>query len=80
VTDPVVVYAPRPGLSVSEVAVNEWLVPDGAVVAEGDEICELETDKVAVMVEAPASGVLRHTAAEEDVLAVGAELGRITVA
>jgi pyruvate/2-oxoglutarate dehydrogenase complex dihydrolipoamide acyltransferase (E2) component len=72
-----VVYAPRPGLSVSEVEVAEWIVPDGGSVAEGQPICTLATDKVEVEVEAPSAGVLRHVAALNAVLPVGAELARI---
>ncbi|WP_196765114.1 lipoyl domain-containing protein [Mycobacterium avium] len=73
-----VVYVPRPGLSVNEVTVVDWLVSNGEVVEEGDQICDLGTDKTELSIEAPASGVLTHTAAVDDVLAVGAELGRIT--
>ena len=76
--DPTIVYVPRPGLSVNEVTVVEWLVSDGETVEEGDLICDLATDKVDTSIEAPASGVLTHTAAVDDVLEVGAELGRIT--
>jgi pyruvate/2-oxoglutarate dehydrogenase complex dihydrolipoamide acyltransferase (E2) component len=43
--DPVVVYVPRPGLSVSEVTVVDWVVSNGEVVEEGDQICDLGTDK-----------------------------------
>lgn len=71
------IFTPRPGLSVTEVEVVEWIVPDGATVTEGQPICTLGTDKVDVEVEAPAGGVLRHIAAVSAVLQVGAELGRI---
>jgi pyruvate/2-oxoglutarate dehydrogenase complex dihydrolipoamide acyltransferase (E2) component len=77
-SEPVVVQVPRPGLSVNEVTVVGWLVADGETVEEGDSICDLGTDKTEMSIEAPASGVLTHTAAVDDVLEVGAELGRIT--
>lgn len=77
-SEPVVVQVPRPGLSVNEVTVVGWAVADGETVAEGDLICDLGTDKTELSIEAPASGVLSHTAAVDDVLEVGAELGRIT--
>jgi pyruvate/2-oxoglutarate dehydrogenase complex dihydrolipoamide acyltransferase (E2) component len=77
-SEPVVVQVPRPGLSVNEVTVVGWVVADGETVEEGDLICDLGTDKTEVSIEAPASGVLTHTAAVDDVLEVGAELGRIT--
>jgi pyruvate/2-oxoglutarate dehydrogenase complex dihydrolipoamide acyltransferase (E2) component len=78
VSNPVVVYVPRPGLSVSEVTLVGWLVADGDTVAAGELICDLGTDKTERSVEAPAAGVLTHTAVVDDVLAVGAELGRVT--
>ena len=77
-SEPVVIQVPRPGLSVNEVTVVGWLVADGETVEEGDLICDLGTDKTELSIEAPASGVLTHTAVVDDVLEVGAELGRIT--
>ena len=35
-----------------------WYVPDGSKVKKGDAICCVETEKVAVDVEAPGDGVL----------------------
>jgi pyruvate/2-oxoglutarate dehydrogenase complex dihydrolipoamide acyltransferase (E2) component len=71
------VQVPRLGLSVDEVTVVAWLVEDGNTVEEGDLICDLGTDKTETSIEAPTSGILRHTAAVDDVLEVGAELGQI---
>jgi pyruvate/2-oxoglutarate dehydrogenase complex dihydrolipoamide acyltransferase (E2) component len=42
----------------TEVTIVNWLVEDGAVVNEGDEIIEVETDKAVVPVPATAAGVL----------------------
>jgi pyruvate/2-oxoglutarate dehydrogenase complex dihydrolipoamide acyltransferase (E2) component len=78
VSDAVLIQVPRLGLSVDEVTVVTWLVDDGDTVEEGDPICDLGTDKAETSIEAPASGILRHTAAVDDVLEVGAELGRIS--
>ncbi len=36
----------------------KWIKPEGAIVAKGEPIMEIETDKVTVEIEAPASGIL----------------------
>jgi pyruvate/2-oxoglutarate dehydrogenase complex dihydrolipoamide acyltransferase (E2) component len=46
--------------AVEEAELIEWHVEDGERVAQGQEILQLELDKVTVAVEAPAAGVLRH--------------------
>ncbi|AYJ50309.1 biotin/lipoyl-containing protein [Rhodococcus sp. P1Y] len=72
------VLIPKVSMATEEVTFVEWLVADGANVAEGDLIYSVATDKVESSIEAAASGVLRHGEAEEDELyAVGAEIGRI---
>ena len=49
-----------------------WLKPEGASVAKGEPIMEIETDKVMVEIEAPASGMLANIIAHEgDVVPVG---------
>ena len=49
-----------------------WLKAEGAPVTKGDPIMEIETDKVTVEIEAPASGTLANvTAREGDVIPVG---------
>jgi pyruvate/2-oxoglutarate dehydrogenase complex dihydrolipoamide acyltransferase (E2) component len=55
----------------------EWLRPDGARVEKGEVIYRLETDKVSLDVEAPASGVLRQVAAAGAVVPVNGLLGQI---
>jgi 2-oxoglutarate dehydrogenase E2 component (dihydrolipoamide succinyltransferase) len=52
------VAIPQMGESVSEGEVGSWLVAQGASVKEGDPLVEIETDKAAVELPAPASGVL----------------------
>jgi pyruvate dehydrogenase E2 component (dihydrolipoamide acetyltransferase) len=52
--------------------VIRWLKQPGDSVAKGEPIVEIETDKITVEIEAPASGVLRDvTANEGDVVPVG---------
>ncbi len=62
----------------TQAIVRSWLIQIGDSVAEGDPIVELETDKVAVEVPAPASGVLKEIIVSADGAAEpGAVLGRI---
>ena len=52
--------------------VVHWLKRAGDTVRKGEPIVEIETDKVTVEIEAPASGVLRDVTAQEgDVVPVG---------
>jgi 2-oxoglutarate dehydrogenase E2 component (dihydrolipoamide succinyltransferase) len=57
--------------------ISSWSVPDGAFVERDQTVLELETDKVTMEVPAPASGVIRHGAAEGDEVNVGAVVGTI---
>ncbi len=67
---------PKWGLSMQEGKVNGWLKEVGAAVTPGEEIVEVESEKIAGAVEANAAGVLRRqVAAEGDVLPVGGLLG-----
>ena len=54
------VLMPKWGLSMREGILVEWLVDEGAEIAVGDEIMEVETDKIASAVEAADAGILRR--------------------
>jgi pyruvate dehydrogenase E2 component (dihydrolipoamide acetyltransferase) len=61
--------------------VVHWLKRPGDTVRKGEPIVEIETDKVTVEIEAPASGVLRDvTAGEGDVVPVGRTIALIVAA
>ena len=61
--------------------VIHWLKRAGETVRKGEPIVEIETDKVTVEIEAPASGVLREiTANEGDVVPVGRTIALIVAA
>ncbi|MGB3413823.1 MAG: lipoyl domain-containing protein [Microbacteriaceae bacterium] len=55
----------------------EWLVADGATVAEGDAIAQLETSKLVADFLAPAAGVLSHKAEAGDVVNLGDVIAEI---
>jgi pyruvate/2-oxoglutarate dehydrogenase complex dihydrolipoamide acyltransferase (E2) component len=68
---------PKLGVSMTEGTLIEWLVADGAVVAEGEPIYLIETDKVENEVNATASGTIRRTGEEGETYAVGDSIGEI---
>ncbi len=72
------VKVPVLGESITEATVGEWLKQPGEAVAADEPICSLETDKVAVDVNAPAAGVMgEHLVAEGDNVEVGALIATI---
>ena len=72
------IRVPALGESVTEAIVGKWLKEAGDSVNADEPLVELETDKVTVEVNAPASGVLGEIkAAEGTTVAVGAVLGAI---
>ena len=67
---------PKWGLSMKEGKVAGWLVGEGDALTPGDEVIDIETEKISSAVEAADAGVLRrHVAQEGDVLPVGGLLG-----
>jgi pyruvate dehydrogenase E2 component (dihydrolipoamide acetyltransferase) len=51
---------PKWGLSMQEGTIVEWLAAEGDEIAAGEEIAEIETEKVNNAFEAPISGLLRR--------------------
>ena len=64
----IAIVMPKWGLSMEEGKVNEWLVEEGARIGVGDEILDVETDKIAGNVEAADAGVLARRLAEPGVV------------
>jgi pyruvate/2-oxoglutarate dehydrogenase complex dihydrolipoamide acyltransferase (E2) component len=60
-----------------EADLSEWLVEDGSEVTEGQAIAELETSKVQVQIESPASGTITYVAAEGDVVEPDSVIARL---
>jgi len=52
----------------------EWLVADGATVADGQPVCVVETSKTAIELVAPGGGILRRLAAVGDEVEIGAQI------
>ena len=67
---------PKWGLSMTEGRIDVWLKQPGDRVEKGEEIVDVETDKISSSVEAPFNGVLRRVLAlSDETLPVGALLG-----
>ncbi|HET6468753.1 MAG TPA: biotin/lipoyl-containing protein, partial [Geminicoccaceae bacterium] len=72
------IKVPTLGESVSEATVAKWLKAAGDAVRADEPLVELETDKVSLEVNAPATGTLAEVLVDEGAdVAVGAILGRI---
>jgi pyruvate dehydrogenase E2 component (dihydrolipoamide acetyltransferase) len=72
------VIIPALGMAQDTGKILRWLKAEGAAVAKGDPLLEIETDKVTVEVEATASGILTGVVAREgDELPVGTLVARI---
>ena len=63
---------------VEQVLVVEWLVADGSLVAAGESVVVIDTDKAETELEAPASGRLRVLVpAGDEEVAVGTVLATV---
>ena len=70
---------PKWGLSMEQGQVNGWLKALGEKVGKGDEVLDVETDKIASGVECAFDGILRRQIAQEgDTLPVGALLAVVS--
>ncbi|MEU6764359.1 acetoin dehydrogenase dihydrolipoyllysine-residue acetyltransferase subunit [Streptomyces sp. NPDC046853] len=57
------VTMPKWGLSMKTGKITAWIAEEGDEVAEGDDLAEIDTDKIAGTLEAPRAGVLRRIVA-----------------
>lgn len=74
---PTEIYLVKVGMTMHEGTVEEWYVADGERVEAGAMLYRLETEKVNLDVDAEASGIVRHLAAEGDTLEPGDVVGFI---
>ena len=73
------IKVPAMGESVTEGTLANWLVKPGQVVKQDDPIAEIETDKVAVEVPAPAAGVISEQLIKEgETVQIGTIIARLT--
>ena len=61
------VILPKVDMDMATGRISRWLAAEGASVKQGDPLFEMETDKAAMEVEAPGSGVLGNIIAKEGV-------------
>jgi len=74
---PTEIYLVKVGMNMTEGVVEEWYVPDGGAVADGELLYRLETEKVNLDVDAEAAGTVKHLVAEGVTMAPGAVVGYI---
>src|SRR5690606_36308364 len=73
------VKVPALGESITEATLGQWLKAPGDAVAADEPIASLETDKVAVEVNAPVAGTLAEQLVKEgDTVEVGAIIARVS--
>ncbi len=66
------IKVPSPGESIAEVQIARWIKKDGDYVEKDEELCEIDSDKATLTVNAEESGALKIMAAEGDTVKVGA--------
>ncbi len=71
------ITVPVMGESVAEGSIGKWLKASGAQVKKDELLVEIETDKVAVEVSAPADGVLTIAADEGATVTPGQKIGSV---
>jgi len=74
---PVEIIIPSPGESITEVTVGAWLKSSGQWVEKDEPLVEIESDKAALEVAAPESGVLTITAEQGAEMNAGDVIGTI---
>ena len=75
---PVEVILPKVDMDMATGRISKWFFENDAVVKKGDVLFEIETDKAAMEIDAPASGILRDISGREGVdIPVGAPVAWI---
>ncbi|HEY2217404.1 MAG TPA: dihydrolipoamide acetyltransferase family protein [Solirubrobacteraceae bacterium] len=71
------IVMPRLSDSMQEGTILRWLIADGELVARGQELVEIETDKASMTYEADLDGVLAIIVPEGETVAVGEPIARV---
>jgi 2-oxoglutarate dehydrogenase E2 component (dihydrolipoamide succinyltransferase) len=65
------INVPSPGESITEVEIANWLVADGDIVEKDQELCEIDSDKATLTVNAEEGGQIKILAEDGEEVAVG---------
>lgn len=68
---PTEVIMPKVDMDMASGKIMSWHIAEGDAIAKGDPLFDIETDKAAMEVEAPADGILHHTAPEGMEIPIG---------
>lgn len=71
------IKVPSVGESVVEALLGKWLKKSGEQVVKDDVVCELETDKITLTLQADASGSLKQLVPEGETVKIGTVIGLI---
>lgn len=71
------IVVPEVGESIFEATISRWHVADGDQVSKDDLLCELETDKISLELNAESSGVIKLQAKEGETVKVGATIAKL---
>lgn len=72
------IRVPEVGESIVEALVAKWHRRDGETVRREEPVCELETDKVTLEINAEADGILSITVPEGETVKIGSVIGSIS--
>lgn len=72
------IIIPRQGQTMTEATIQKWFKKDGDKVNEGDELLEVMTDKVSVVIDSPGTGILKITAQTDETIPVYGVIGYVT--
>ncbi|MEQ8922503.1 MAG: acetoin dehydrogenase dihydrolipoyllysine-residue acetyltransferase subunit [Marinovum algicola] len=68
---PIEVIMPKVDMDMASGKIMSWHVAEGETVSKGEPLFDIETDKAAMEVEAPDSGILHHAAPEGSDIPIG---------
>ncbi len=71
------IMIPQAGVTMTEGTIVGWLVDDGDLVTAGQPLYTLETEKVEMEVECPATGVVRLFGSVGETYPVGEVVGHV---
>jgi pyruvate/2-oxoglutarate dehydrogenase complex dihydrolipoamide acyltransferase (E2) component len=71
------IYLPRMGQTMTEGTIDKWLKKDGDIVAKGEGVVEITTDKVTTAIESPKSGILQILKEEGNTVPVGEVIAEV---